>query len=651
MAQAIFLCFDHGGRLVLSRCHPKDFLLTADQKTKERDDGRSKLRFLEGGTGMGKAFKLRNGLLLLSTEAPGGVYNATQLQKIAALADGPSAVVKATEDQRLALFVPSDQAAQVAQGLKSVGLGIRHYQDGLHQPVNCLGELCPDHLQAAMGTSMELTRELANISLSTPLKIGINGCARCCVATHTLDISIIGDSHGYRISLGGKNSQIPEMASFMAEGVPAGKLPKLVAKVIQVYKDLAGKDETLQDVMERCGSKRFIEALAPYSQDAAQGDPFAGEGHLAAVGIGDGRPEIGDADDAAFAGGAQTLGIGDLSPADMTTSDNLELAGEALTGNGAGDEIPDIALGESAQATSSPLAIDVPIAEEDFDFDPQATDKAADDTAFLEVPTSEFAGEILDGEGGSFESGEDSAEDIVEEIPLSAEPEEFLPGEADVTGDELALDETTEIATEIGTEESLHARGDDASLPEGTSLGDGDDMSADEIDGDEADAFEEKLNALVAEEESVPQIEDINSEERLEAMKLVEAGAGSSSADLVGGALQIDRDFDNLGIDDETHTATSPTLATAPRPTPRAGSGSPRASSLELAGFDFLPGGRVSLSFTSGAQIALDPRVLAANSSRELTVAGKRVAIVPEQGGVSIDIDGVSIFVPMDQAA
>src|SRR5262249_51969730 len=150
---------------------------------------------------MATPFKLKNGMLLLSTEAPGGVHNAAQLKKIAALCEGDSALVKATEDQRLAPFVPEKDVKSVTAALRATGLGVRNYQDGLHQPVNCIGELCPEHQQDALGASMDLAAALGPLAMgkmAAPLKIGINGCGRCCVATHTLDVSIIGDSNGYR---------------------------------------------------------------------------------------------------------------------------------------------------------------------------------------------------------------------------------------------------------------------------------------------------------------------------------------------------------------------------------------------------------------------------------------------------------------------
>lgn len=225
---------------------------------------------------MSTAFKLRNGTLLLSTEAPGGIYNAAQLKKIASLCEGETAIVKATEDQRLALFVKPEQAGNIASELKAIGLGIRHYQDGLHHPTSCIGELCPDHEQDALGSALDISQQLEAIKLASPLKIGINGCARCCVPCHTLDISVVGDAAGYRMHLGGKNSQLPEMASFMAESIPPAELPQLILKVIELYQKHSTEGESLQEVIERVGAAEFIGILAPYSQDASgDSDPFA----------------------------------------------------------------------------------------------------------------------------------------------------------------------------------------------------------------------------------------------------------------------------------------------------------------------------------------------------------------------------------------
>lgn len=226
---------------------------------------------------MSQLFKLKNGTVLLSTEAPGGVYNSGQLKKIAELCSKELAVVKATEDQRLALFVKESEVEKVVAQLQTMGLGVRNYQAGLHQPVTCLGELCEQHDQPALASAMDLTRAISEIALKSSLKIGINGCARCCTPCHTFDISILGEPSGYRISLGGKNSQFPELSSFFAEAVPASELPRLIKGVIKIFEKQAEEGETLHAVLERCGIEEFVQALAPYSQDAAhRDDPFAG---------------------------------------------------------------------------------------------------------------------------------------------------------------------------------------------------------------------------------------------------------------------------------------------------------------------------------------------------------------------------------------
>ncbi len=228
---------------------------------------------------MGEPFKLKNGSILVSTEAPGGLYNAAQLKKIAALCETDAAVAKATEDQRLALFIKPDKATMVVKELRAVGLGVRHYQDGIHQPVACIGQLCSEFKQDALASAMDLSESLRGVACKSSLKVGINGCSKCCVPTHTLDVSAIGDESGYRISIGGKTSQIPELASFLAEAVPANELTSRVTQLAKAFADQAQPGESLQEMIERCGASQFVQIFAPYSQDAADAsDSFSIDG-------------------------------------------------------------------------------------------------------------------------------------------------------------------------------------------------------------------------------------------------------------------------------------------------------------------------------------------------------------------------------------
>ena len=123
---------------------------------------------------MTKEFNLTNGSVVLIAEIDGGVYSASHLKKIAQLCESAANMVKATEDQRLALLVKADQVAQVTSELNSIGLEVRNYQSGLHQPVACMGALCPEHEQDALGTAMDISSELAGISTENAVKIGVN---------------------------------------------------------------------------------------------------------------------------------------------------------------------------------------------------------------------------------------------------------------------------------------------------------------------------------------------------------------------------------------------------------------------------------------------------------------------------------------------
>lgn len=218
---------------------------------------------------MGTPFKLKNGSVALLAEVPGGLYNSAHLKKLAAVSEQHSVIMKATEDQRIVMFVVPEQVESISRDLTSGGLAVRHYQDGVHQPVACIGALCPESKQDALKASLDITEGLAGIEAVAALKIGINGCASCCVPCHTLDIAIVGQEEGYRISLGGRQMIVPELASFAAEGIPASELVDKVRAVVDVWKEHGQPGERMQGVVERIGMTPFIEALAPYSGDAS----------------------------------------------------------------------------------------------------------------------------------------------------------------------------------------------------------------------------------------------------------------------------------------------------------------------------------------------------------------------------------------------
>ncbi len=227
---------------------------------------------------MTRPFALKNGAYFILTEAPGGIYNAEQLRTIASLCEQESAIVKATEDQRIGMFVSPATMDDITTALQKVGLAVRHYQNGLHGAVACLGEVCPKEEQDALGLAMELQdsfNELDGKSASSCVKVGINGCGSCCVPSHTLDLAITGEDNGYRISLGGKSSQLPELASYAAEGIPPDQVASMVRELIKVYHANKEGEESFGEHIERAGVTAYLEVLKPYSADAHGEDmPF-----------------------------------------------------------------------------------------------------------------------------------------------------------------------------------------------------------------------------------------------------------------------------------------------------------------------------------------------------------------------------------------
>ena len=613
---------------------------------------------------MGSPFNLRNGSMLLSTEAPGGVYNSTQLKKIAALAESNTAVIRATEDQRIALIVAADKVAQIAKELKSTGLGIRHYQDGMHQPVACVGELCPEHQQDALGAAMDITKVLADITSDSPVKIGINGCATCCVPCHTYDVSVIGDTNGYRISLGGKNSQIPEMATFMAEGVPAAKLPGLIRKIVELYKEHAQSGERLQDVMERVGTSSFVAALAPYSQDAAASDPFGAIGSVsldsgteaesttdelslddsdlsglldeaaedAAEIVSDAASHeaeaLADGDDLMAMSDVQAGGLGDIG--DLESMDDLTPSSISAESSG-GTVVDDI---DPQGFGGGDLSADVLIADDEVEFAEasmtraEAYDAAATDDDALEMPAEELQDTVM----------EDLA---VEDLAV----EDLDAGVLDV--ENLELDE---VEVDSGASDGID-------------------------NNDDEDEIERKLTASIEETGATPIEEDENAADREAAASMLdtvsavsddELGVEDYSGDALsgmddGGMEMSDSevsegipgevpmaddsalDYESIGKDESAAGAshghgTTSSVHSLPGAVGTAPSGW-QISAVEV-GMD----GKYVLHFNSGAQLKIDPRSF--TGSRQFSFAGKAVTVHQTQNGINIAVDGIEVFVP-----
>jgi len=200
-----------------------------------------------------------------------------------------------------------------------------------------------------------------------------------------------------------------------------------------------------------------------------------------------------------------------------------------------------------------------------------------------------------------------------------------------------------------------------------------DEMAADEIADADADAFEEKLNASIAEEGELPELEDLNSEDRMAAMAMVSGGAddlaiselddisieGINDENLPASLAEDVAVVSSLGLveegDADMAEVTDFETTKAP-PEPKAipaksvVKGVARAEQsekgFEFTGLEVTADGKIALQFASGAALEIDPATFLLGGRRELKLAGKSIVLVAQKGGLNVKVDGVAIFVP-----
>jgi uncharacterized protein YjbI with pentapeptide repeats len=216
-------------------------------------------------------FLLKNESYFLLAEAVGGVYNADQLKVIASISESESAFIKVTEDHAVGLMVARDMLPAVQESLRQAGLIPRLFRGpGKPMPRACLGELCPHCEQDALGDSITLSNELAEAfpNGAPPLRIALNGCHQNCLASGTDDIHLVGEAEGYKLSIGGKGAELPQLGQFLDDNIEPAALGGALATIIQTFLDNRADQESLHDFIERCGTSVFSQSEAPEAPEA-----------------------------------------------------------------------------------------------------------------------------------------------------------------------------------------------------------------------------------------------------------------------------------------------------------------------------------------------------------------------------------------------
>jgi hypothetical protein len=197
-------------------------------------------------------------------EAAGGFFNPDQLRAVALVSEAESALLKITEDGTIGFMVEESRCDEVRLQLQESGLILKHYRsEQVPFARSCLGEMCPHQEQDAIGHSLEISsifqQQFPN---GAPyLRIGINGCAQNCLASGTDDIHIVGEGTGYKIQIGGKASEIPQLGQFLCENIESQSLGLVLCNIIETFVSERLEGETLYEFVDRSGLSIFEGAL------------------------------------------------------------------------------------------------------------------------------------------------------------------------------------------------------------------------------------------------------------------------------------------------------------------------------------------------------------------------------------------------------
>ena len=364
-------------------------------------------------------FELKNGNLFVLAEAAGGVYNGSQLRLICDVADDVSVFLKVTEDQRIGFMVPKEKLLELHAKLSKSGILLKHYRNhSILSPKACLGELCSKCEQDALGDAIEISPMLNEKFKESfqALNIGMNGCATACVASATDDIHVIGEKGGYRLFIGGRISDKPKLAEYVAEGIPRPKIGEAMSIMLDTYSQNKQENESLADVVARIGLNTFKESIQKAGFSNQNGEPAQVEESKSA------EPEELTEDTAAV----------------PLTESPLE---EPL--NKQNEEIP--------PAAEEAIASDAPPAEEEAPLEIAAVEATPSEITPEEPPLEVAGAETVPAETASVEEaplevGEETAP--AEEAPLEVAGVEEVPKENESVTEEISPPSDDAVATD-----------------------------------------------------------------------------------------------------------------------------------------------------------------------------------------------------------
>ena len=230
----------------------------------------------------------KDGTFSVVPQMKGGVTNATELRRIADVADKYAIpMVKVTGGQRIDLLgVKKEDLVSVWRDL---GMNSGHaYGKSIRTVKTCVGmEFCRFGTQNSTQMGIELETMLANMWSPHKVKLAVSGCPRNCAESGIKDVGVIAVDSGWELYVGGNGGIKTEVAQFLAKVRTPEEVKEYAGAFLQLYREEAWYLDRTVHYIERVGldyvKRRVVEdadgrrALHERLLHALQGlrDPWA----------------------------------------------------------------------------------------------------------------------------------------------------------------------------------------------------------------------------------------------------------------------------------------------------------------------------------------------------------------------------------------
>jgi NAD(P)H-nitrite reductase large subunit len=193
---------------------------------------------------------------------PGGLTTAAQLRQIADIADKYNGSLKIVGNT---ITIIGLNLADGEKAIAELGCqGESFIAKQVRAVAFCPGKPdCPRALQDSTSLGLALDKEFFGQELPGKLRIGVSGCPNCCIEPFVKDIGMYGTAKGYTLVVGGNSGFSAQIATPVAEKVPADEIASIVNSILAYFRQHGKSKERLGQVIERLGWVHFSQETLP----------------------------------------------------------------------------------------------------------------------------------------------------------------------------------------------------------------------------------------------------------------------------------------------------------------------------------------------------------------------------------------------------